>query len=59
MIFDLIVAWVASGGAIGAASDLLRRRPSHTHRRARRILPWVFVAWLYIGITGLLLWEVH
>ncbi|TDT95320.1 hypothetical protein EDD99_7145 [Streptomyces sp. 846.5] len=52
MILDLIYAWIAAGTALGAVALAAPRRISTP-------TSWVFVGWLYVGIIGLLVWEVH
>ena len=59
MILNLIVAWTGCGAGLGISAGILRRQPPHKHDRARSILRWTFVAWLYLGITALVAWEVH
>lgn len=60
MIAALIDAW--AGGAIGlgaVAAGLIRLRPRRAHLKAVETAQWGLVAWLYLGVIGLLVWEVH
>jgi hypothetical protein len=50
VIRDLLTAWLIAGAGIAASIAL---------PRIRETARWTLVGWLYAGIIGLLVWEVH
>jgi hypothetical protein len=49
VIADLVCAWVIAGAGVTVSIAL---------PRIREAARWTLVGWFYVGIIGLLLWEV-
>ena len=49
MIRDLICAWVIAGAGIAVSIAV---------PRIREAARWTLVGWFYVGVIGLLVWEV-